>query len=125
MALDRFPVGRAPAPGTGGNGKDADDVASNGESPGDLANSRIIRRRSVLRSAIALRSPRGSKRRVTNRLNSVLHQVTKELRLLKMWMEFHLVHHRFDPRIAEQVWSWSKEGESLAAIGSKLVTTQR
>jgi hypothetical protein len=30
-----------------------------------------------------------------------------------------------DPRIAEQVWSWSKEGESLAAIGSKLVTTQR
>jgi hypothetical protein len=30
-----------------------------------------------------------------------------------------------DPRIAEQVWSWSKEGESLAAICGKLVTTQR
>ena len=30
-----------------------------------------------------------------------------------------------DPRIAEQVWSWSKEGESLAAISGKLVTTQR
>jgi hypothetical protein len=30
-----------------------------------------------------------------------------------------------DPRIAEQVWNWSKEGESLAAIASKLVATQR
>ena len=30
-----------------------------------------------------------------------------------------------DPRIAEQVWSWSKEGESLAANSGKLVTTQR
>lgn len=30
-----------------------------------------------------------------------------------------------DPRIAEQVWSWAKEGESLAAISGKLMTTQR
>lgn len=30
-----------------------------------------------------------------------------------------------DPRIAEQVWSWSKEGESLASISGKLTTTQR
>jgi hypothetical protein len=30
-----------------------------------------------------------------------------------------------DPRIAEQIWTWSKEGESLAAIASKLATTQR
>src|SRR5260221_664315 len=36
MALDRLPGSRARAPGPG-NGKDADDVASNGESPGDLA----------------------------------------------------------------------------------------
>ena len=27
--------------------------------------------------------------------------------------------------VAEQVWNWSKEGESLAAIASKLVATQR
>jgi hypothetical protein len=30
-----------------------------------------------------------------------------------------------DPRIAEQVWAWSKEGESLAAIAGKLMATQR
>ncbi len=30
-----------------------------------------------------------------------------------------------DPRIAEQVWAWSKEGESLASIASKLTATQR
>jgi hypothetical protein len=30
-----------------------------------------------------------------------------------------------DPRIAEQVWIWSKEGESLASIASKLAATQR
>ena len=30
-----------------------------------------------------------------------------------------------DPRIAEQVWTWAKEGESLASISSKLVATQR
>jgi hypothetical protein len=30
-----------------------------------------------------------------------------------------------DPRIAEQVWTWSKEGESLASIVSKLAATQR
>jgi hypothetical protein len=29
-----------------------------------------------------------------------------------------------DPRIAEQVWNWSKEGESLAAIASKLVASR-
>ncbi len=30
-----------------------------------------------------------------------------------------------DPRIAEQVWTWSKEGESLASISSKLAAPQR
>lgn len=30
-----------------------------------------------------------------------------------------------DPSIAEQVWTWSKEGDSLGAISSKLVATQR
>jgi hypothetical protein len=30
-----------------------------------------------------------------------------------------------DPRIAEQVWTWSKEGESLASITSKLAATQK
>jgi hypothetical protein len=30
-----------------------------------------------------------------------------------------------DPRIAEQIWAWSKEGESLASISSKLTATQR
>jgi hypothetical protein len=30
-----------------------------------------------------------------------------------------------DPRIAEQVWTWAKEGESLASISSKLAATQR
>ena len=30
-----------------------------------------------------------------------------------------------DPRIAEQVWGWSKEGESLASISGKLAASQR
>jgi hypothetical protein len=30
-----------------------------------------------------------------------------------------------DPRIAEQIWAWSKEGESLASIASKLTVTHR
>jgi membrane protein YqaA with SNARE-associated domain len=30
-----------------------------------------------------------------------------------------------DPRIAEQVWTWSKEGESLASITSKLTVAHR
>jgi membrane protein YqaA with SNARE-associated domain len=30
-----------------------------------------------------------------------------------------------DPRIAEQVWTWSKEGDSLPTISSKLAVTQR
>jgi len=30
-----------------------------------------------------------------------------------------------DPRIAEQVWNWAKEGDGVAAIAAKLVATQR
>jgi membrane protein YqaA with SNARE-associated domain len=30
-----------------------------------------------------------------------------------------------DPRIAEQVWTWAKEGESLAAIASKLAAVPK
>ena len=30
-----------------------------------------------------------------------------------------------DPRIAEQVWSWAREGDGVAAIAGKLVASAR
>lgn len=45
---------------------------------------------------------RQTQRRISDRLNSRLDQIAEELRLLKVGMKPHFIHHRLDARVAQK-----------------------
>ena len=81
---------------------DANNGGMNADAPSDAEDDRIFGWGGVLRGTVAVRASRRAERRVADGDNSLCDQVSEELWLLEVRMEFHLVCRGQDARIVEE-----------------------